>query len=176
MHVLCSSPRLVSIALSAAALMMVSCAQSIQLTPRDAAVPAGADLTGSWRLQDGSRSAHRRIERANGGLVHVFIETGTSLKTTQTEDGLFISFDRSVVEEYRFGENREVRVGPVAAQRVSGWDGQRYVIETMDEDSMVLREAYWLAAGGDALNRRVVIEKREQELFSEIVAFDRIED
>ena len=54
-----------------------------------------------------------------GGLVFVFLETGKSLKISQTPDGLFISFDRSVVEEFRFGENRVVSIGEIEAQRVN---------------------------------------------------------
>jgi hypothetical protein len=69
---------------------------------------------------------------------------GTALKVTQTGSGLFFSFDRSVVEEYRFGENREVEVGAITAERVSGWEGRSYVIETLDKDGAKLIESWQL--------------------------------
>jgi hypothetical protein len=83
----------------------------------------------------------------------VFLESGESLKVTQTSHGLFVSFDRAIVEEYRFGENREINIGPVAAQRVSGWDGAGYVIETLDKDGVILSERYSIE--DDALLRRI---------------------
>ena len=67
------------------------------------------------------RRSDQRMKRSMpGSLVHVFLEAGKALKITQTADGVFISFDRSIVEEYRFGEKREINVGPVTADRVSG--------------------------------------------------------
>ena len=56
-------------------------------------------------------------------LAQVFLETGANVKLTQTDDGLFISYDRSVVEEYIFGEHRIATVGPISAERASGWRG-----------------------------------------------------
>ena len=114
-------------------------------------MPAGVDLSGLWQLRDDSRDTVARIDRAgveaaggleeidvarqrnpersrrrssDGTLVHVFLETGSRLKITQTGYGLFISFDRAIVEEYRFGEKRQISVGPVTADRVSGWEGE----------------------------------------------------
>jgi hypothetical protein len=124
-------------------------------------VPAGTDLSGNWVMRKISPAEHNRIRQAirktdgvdddeifkrqrsaqnrsrssrsmKGGLVYVFLETGTALKVTQTQHALFISFDRSVVEEFRFGENRTVSIGEVEAQRVTGWDGNQLVVETLD--------------------------------------------
>lgn len=176
MHGDAQSSQRAMITLTAWLVALCACAPGIELASRSAAVPAGIDLTGRWQLQDESESANQRIDRANGKLVHVFLETGALLKTTQTDSGLFISFDRSIVEEYRFGENREIRIGPIAAQRVSGWQDRRYVIETLDDDGVILRETYWLSGGGLVLNRSVVVEKSSQQRIVAEVAFDRIDD
>ena len=73
-----------------------------------------------------------------------FWKFGESLRISQTDFGLFISYDRSVVEEYRFGENRLVSIGPIQAQRVSGWDGPVFVVETLDSDGSILFESWRL--------------------------------
>lgn len=134
-----------------AALLLSACASKVVLLPRTAAVPAGVDLSGQWRLQ-GSEDVLDRARR-RGAQVLVFLESGESLKVTQTSHGLFVSFDRAIVEEYRFGENREINIGPVAAQRVSGWDGAGYVIETLDKDGVILSERYSIE--DDTLLRRI---------------------
>src|SRR5690606_34674220 len=108
-----------------------------------------------------------------GGLVHVFLQHGRQLKITQTQGALFISFDRAVVHEYRFGEQREVRVGPVVAQRVSGWEGESYVVETLDEERMKLTERFRLAAGGERLHRTIVLRARNGESVTIVQEFRR---
>ena len=87
------------------------------LIPKSAAVPVGIDLSGMWQLREDSADTVREIteaerraagggeslllsperemrkkrrRRSDGTLVHVFLETGRSLKVTQTADGLFI--------------------------------------------------------------------------------------
>jgi hypothetical protein len=105
----------------------------------------------------------------------VFLETGTKLKITQTNDGLFISFDRSVVEEYRFREHRSINVGPIQADRVSGWVDGRYVIQTLDAQAALLTETYALAKDGQQLVRTVTIVYKEQETLSLQQVFDRLE-
>ena len=131
-------------------LMLGACATPEVLEPRNGTVPADTDLSGDWLLREVAAAGKRRITEAirktdggseeaifkpprsaqtgrrssrsmKGGLVYVFLETGTALKVTQTAHALFISFDRSVVEEFRFGESRLVSVGEVEAQRVTGW-------------------------------------------------------
>ena len=164
-----------------------ACGSSITLAERSAVAPTGMDLSGQWLLRRDnsdsneqiaragsnavdpepivpgrSETSPRRPTRSRSGLVHVFLETGEALKITQTSHGLFISFDRAVVEEYRFGERREVNVGPVVAQRVSGWDGDSYVIQTLDKDRVILTERYRLLDEGDVLLRRVSIEKGDK--------------
>ena len=162
---------------------LAACSAPAPLPPIPAAVPAGLDLSGQWQLRDTSRATNRHIsqdERRAAGAdealvpkstnrksasrrsdddvqVHVFLEAGESLRITQTEHGLFISFDRAVVEEYRFGEQRIVNVGPIQAERVSGWKNDRYVIVTRDEEGALLTESYRLA-GSDTLLRVIRLE------------------
>jgi hypothetical protein len=167
---------------------MTACASHPELAAKSGVVPAGVDLSGLWHLDQGDADSARRIEeaaskaaggqqgilavperkgskssrhRSAGSLVHVFLETGSELKVTQTGHGIFISFDRAVVEEYRFGEKREVSVGPVVAQRVSGWEGTTYAIETLDEDGALMTETYRLTDGGDTLARTISIVYRD---------------
>ena len=177
---------------------IASCGNSITLAQRSAVAPAGTDLTGQWLLRRDAGDSNEQIARAgssaisneaiipkpreakplkkprsSSGLVHVFLETGDALKITQTAYGLFISFDRAIVEEYRFGEMREVSVGPVVAQRASGWDGDSYVIQTLDDDGVVLTERYQLLENGKVLSREVLIEKRDSRQLDVRQLFDR---
>jgi hypothetical protein len=161
-----------------------ACASREELIARSAAVPPGVNLSGEWVLRKADEAAVRRIDeaaanaiggnddivpairsndafnqdrRARGSLVYVFLETGKSLKITQTNEGLFVSFDRSVVEEYRFGEKREINVGAISADRVSGWEDDAYVIETLDRNGAKLTERYRLQDNGATLVRSVAI-------------------
>ena len=102
----------------------------------------------------------------------MFIESGSLLKISQTGQGLFISFDRAVVEEYTFGENRVVSVGPIEAQRVSGWQGSAFVVETLDEQGTLLTES-WKIDVDDVLARQISISKGDKEQYSSQQRFDR---
>lgn len=147
--------------------LISACATKEVLIPKDAVVPTGTDLSGQWQLQDAIPDFAQRLNstRTGNSAVRVFLELGTNLKITQTDFGIFVSFDRSIVEEYRFGENRAVSVGPISASRVSGWEGDSYIIETLDEDGDKLIERYRLTADGDALLRQIVlIVDRKQRL------------
>ena len=176
-----------------------ACATREELIAKSAAVPHGVDLSGQWRLRAASQETVRRIEDAKmkaaggekgirigtqkpqrsrrgsseGTLVHVFLETGKALKITQTGDGLFISFDRAVVEEYRFGEKRKISVGEVEADRVSGWQENTYIIETLDMDGAKLIETYRLDDGGRALLRSIVVIENQARQIDVTQAFDR---
>jgi hypothetical protein len=119
------------------------------------------------------RSGSPRPRRYPGGLVHVFLENGNTLKITQTADGMFLSFDRAVVVEYRFGENRQVRVGPVVADRVSGWEGREYVAETLDEDRMKLTERFALL-NNHTLQRTIVFRSKNNEEETLVQTFDLV--
>ncbi len=108
-----------------------------------------------------------------GGLVYVFLETGTALKVTQTAHALFISFDRSVVEEFRFGESRLVSVGEVEAQRVTGWEGTQLVVETLDKNGIKLTERFHLTNGGATLQRQITFRSKKLEEETIVQEFDR---
>ena len=172
-----------------------------QLVTKSATVPDGVDLSGQWRLRraegesprpgDGAsveaaefeaistvqrrRQGSRRKRSKDGALVRVFLENGNRLKVTQTDTGLFVSFDRSVVEEYRFGELRFASVGPIEAERVSGWEDGRYVIETLDEDGAMLTETYRLADGDRVLLRSILVEHKEETKLAVEQLFDRVD-
>lgn len=141
------------------------------LLTKSATVPAGIDLSGQWLLRETSGTTQRAAREM---LVHVFLETGKSVKVTQTESGLFVSFDRSVVEEYRFGENRKVSVGEIAADRVSGWEGSAYVIETLDKNGARLVDVYRLERSGRELVRSVSIWYRNEKQLSLERIYDRV--
>jgi len=184
--------------LLAALAILSACVAREQLVAKSAAVPAGIDLSGQWQLHVDSQDTVKRISDAEikaagggeklipksgrrskgssskGTLVHVFLETGMSLKVTQTDFGLFISFDRAIVEEYGFGEKRSISVGPILADRVSGWQGNRYVIETLDEDGAKLSETYRLHDNGSQLIRTIIIVYRDARLIDLQQVFDRV--
>ncbi len=156
-----------------------------KLTPIGDVIPAGMSLEGRWQLQSGSADAERRIRRAeyrssgggrgvDGPSVYVFLRTGSRLKISQTPYGLFVSFDRSVVEEYRFREHRLVNVGPIEADRVSGWVDGRYVIQTLDSDGALLEESYELQAGGDVLVRRISVTYGNENVLALEQGYDRL--
>jgi hypothetical protein len=133
---------------------------------RDGIIPGPLDVPDE-------RRAGSRTQRSTGGLVHVFFQNGETLKITQTADGLFLSFDRSVVVEYRFGEHRVVRVGPVLAERVSGWDAGHYVAETLDEKGMKLTERFALP-NHHSLQRTITFRGKNDEAETIVQTFDRI--
>ena len=189
-------PRL--IALIVVTLLLSSCASREPLPAKSGTVPAGVDLSGRWQLRDDSDAANRAIsaiEREASGAdedliskssrkkssrkknddtqVHVFLETGVALKITQVERGLFVSFDRAIVEEYRFGEQRMVNVGPVVADRVSGWENGAYVIETRDKEGAMLIETYRLDSK-DVMIRTIRIVHDDESNLDVRQVFDRI--
>ncbi len=175
--------------------MMAACGSTPPLPAKPAEVPDGLDLSGDWKMRDASRATNRRIrdaEREAAGRgeslipgkskksrrsdsdvqVHVFLESGELLRITQTDFGLFISFDRAVVEEYRFGEQRMVNVGPILAERVSGWENNAYVVETRDKEGTMLIESYRLE-DADTLVRSIRITGDSTAELSVEQVFDR---
>lgn len=174
-------------------LAIAACGSRPTLEPRAGGNPDQVDLSGQWVLRTGDElpvndeqtirmpkaSRSRQTEtrpasperRSRGSSVHLFLESGRALKVSQTDYGLFFSFDRAVVEEYNFGENRVVSIGPIRAQRVSGWDGSSFVVETLDEDGHVLTERWQLDDG--TLTRAISIARGETVSFSKRQVFDR---
>jgi len=162
-------------ALSAPALLVIAlflgaCGSEPTLITRADPVPVGLDLTGNW-VQTGSSGVSQPSSRDTA--VHVFFKTGKALKISQTDSGLFVSFDRSVVEEYRFGENRVISIGEINAERASGWADNGYVIETLDDDGALLIDTYRLRNAGESLRRTIVLQDRGRELLSLQIEFDR---
>ena len=177
-------------------MLIVGCASRPVLQPKSAKVPPGIDFSGIWQLREDpnvrpfpaaggekrivipsdnprqQRIGTRPSKRSKGSAVHVFIESGSLLKISQTGQGLFISFDRAVVEEYTFGENRVVSVGPIEAQRVSGWQGSAFMVETLDEQGTLLTES-WKIDVDDVLARQISISKGDKEQYSSQQRFDR---
>lgn len=173
--------------------ILAACGAAPTLDSKGAVAPDGVDFTGMWRVRndpdaerladsaatrDGliltdRRAEQRRSRRGSGRSVQVFLEFGESLKITQTRFGMFISYDRSVVEEFRFGGNRIVAVGPIEALRASGWEGDTFVVETLDDAGSILRESWRFEGGTDVLVRKIRISKGENELFSRQQIFDR---
>ena len=179
-------------------LALHACAAKPQLESRSSANPAKVDLSGEWHIRASgpaplaregeqpqtilmpkmpsasqSPQNQRRVSRSEEADVWIFLETGQAVKMTQTTDGLFISFDRSVVEAYTFGENRTVSVGPIEAQRVTGWIGAELVIETMGKRGAVLTETWALEEDGTVLVRNIRVIKGNAELFSARQVFDQ---
>ena len=181
------------------AVLVTSCTSIEPLPPRNGVNANAIDLSGNWALRQESggptgpagaeeetilipRRTNAQAQRAprsprdsrrDGTAIHLFLESGEYLKITQTLHGIFISFDRAVVEEFTFGENRIVSVGPIEAQRVSGWDADDFVAETMDESGTVLTERWSLAEDGSVLLREISVVKKEAVTFSIMQVFDR---
>ena len=180
--------------------VLISSCSSIEPLPSRNGVNANAiDLSGNWvlRQESGSptgppgaeeqtilipRRTNTHVQRAprgpggsrrDGSVIHVFLESGESVKITQTLHGIFISFDRAIVEEFTFGENRIVSVGPIEAQRVAGWDADDFIAETMDESGTVLTESWSLAEEGSVLLREISVVKKETVILSIMQVFDR---
>ncbi len=123
--------------------------------------------------QKNARAGSRGSSGTKGGLVGVFLETGASLKIDQTLHGIFISFDRAVVEEFRFGENRPISIGQADAMRVSGWEGTSYVIETLGEKGMKLTDRYSLAADKQSMTRHITLRSKDKQEVTIVQEFDR---
>ena len=186
-------------------LLLGACSTPEVLQPRDGTVPAGTDFSGNWVMREVSPDERRRLSEAinktdgiddseffrrqrsaenrsrrgggsfKGGMVYVFLETGTNLKVTQTPYGLFISFDRSVVEEFRFGENRLINIGEIEAQRVTGWEESQLVVETLGKNGMKLTERFLLTDNGNTLQRQITFRSKKLEEESIVQEFDRVD-
>jgi hypothetical protein len=184
-------------------MLLCACGTPEVLLPRSAMVPAGVDFSGQWLMRPESRTGQPRINEAidrtdgidnktlrqemmntqrhgsgetKGGLVGIFLQTGEALKISQTPYGIFISFDRAVTREFRFGENRPINIGDAEAVRVSGWEGSDYVIETLGEKGMKLTDKYSLSADRNLLTRHITLRSRDGEAVSIVQEFDRQED
>ena len=175
------------------AFLLAACAGTPPLPPRSGGNPEQVDMSGQWTLRGGSglpRSDEQTIRmpplvgqptsqrrrtpsRPDGSSMNVFLTSGKELKITQTVYALFFSFDRAIVREYNFGEYRTVSVGPIEGQRVSGWDGAVFMVETMGREGDVLTEAWSLTEDGAVLVRDISMRKGEDTSFATRQVFDR---
>ena len=172
--------------------LLAGCASEPPLLSKSPSVPVGVDLSGRWliRSDPSNRRARtksgeervipkdrpqrsRRQKSASGTSAHVFLEFGDLLKISQTNFGMFISYDRSIVEEYTFGENRTVSIGPIKASRVSGWEASAFVVETLDDSGTSLIESWYLDSDGAVLVRDVRLSQRERDSYTMQQLFDR---
>ena len=173
-------------------ILMACASEEVILESKSSGVPVRVDLTGLWNARADSNVAlvpdteglqgaivinermnrSRRQRNQSGSSVQMFLEFGGSLKLTQTNYSLFISYDRSIVEEYTFGENRVVSIGPIEARRVSGWQGDKFVVETLDDSGTILFEAWYLASDGATLVRDIRIAKGDTETYRYKQFFD----
>lgn len=160
---------------------LVACSAPPRLDRIPGNVPDGLDFSGTWLLNDeqlrvshfaGGSGVDALIAKkpepgkdAPGASLFVFLEKGQQVKITQTTAGLFMAFDRAIVEEYRFGELRTVNVGPIVAQRATGFVGRALRIETLGEDRALMRET--LRLEGDTLVRDIRITRKERVLYDE---------
>ncbi len=127
--------------------------------------------SGSQSGRSSSRS--RGNGQVKGGLVDVFLELGDALKITQTDHGLFISFDRSIVEEYRFGGSQIVSVGQVVAQRAVGWEDKTLIVESLDRNGMKLTERFRVIGNNQVLERTIILRSKSLEEERVVQLFDR---
>jgi hypothetical protein len=173
-------------------ILMACASEEVILESKSSGVPVRVDLTGLWSarpdpsvarvpdtqgLQDtivinDRMNRSRRQRNQSGSSVQMFLEFGGSLKLIQTNYSLFISYDRSIVEEYTFGENRVVSIGPIEARRVSGWQGDKFVVETLDDSGTILFETWYLASDGATLVRDIRIAKGDTETYRYKQFFD----
>jgi hypothetical protein len=174
-------------------LLLSACGSPPVLESKAAAAPAGIDFSGFWQVRDDpdtrrmSRSGgaqdiliptnrtqrSRRGRDGTGAAAQIFLEYGNSLKITQTDYGIFISYDRSVVEEFNFGENRLISIGPIEALRASGWEANLFVVETLDDSGTILYEAWHLESDDAVLVRDIRLSKGEAITFEHQQTFDR---
>ena len=66
-----------------------------------------------------------------------------------------------------------VSIGPIEAQRVSGWEANSFIVETLDTSGTVLAERWHLENDDAVLVRDISMSKDEYETYSEQQTFDR---
>lgn len=156
--------------LGVTSLLIGGCASEPSLITRPDPTPVGLDLSGDWIQTESSGVSQ---PGARDTSVYVFYKTGKSIRIDQTNTAMFVSFDRSVVDEYRFGENRLISVGEIRAERASGWAENGYIIETIDDDGALLIDTYRLRNSGESLRRTIVLQDGSKLLLSLDVDYDR---
>jgi len=112
-------------------------------------------------LFDGKSSP--KIKENSQGVAHLFFENTRKIKIIQTKYSLYINFDRSIVEEYSFGELKTIVLGNVKIKRSSGWVKNKdvYRIETLDEYGMKITEEYKVLANKEKLERLLIFRDKD---------------
>ena len=65
-----------------------------------------------------------------------------------------------------------INIGEIEAQRVSGWDGPVYMVQTLDQDGMKMIDRFWLD-DDDVLLREITFHGRKEETATVMQYFDR---
>jgi hypothetical protein len=68
-------------------------------------------------------SQNEKVRKNSRGVAHLFFEDSKKIQITQTNYSIFMNFDRSIVEEYSFGELKKIQLGNVFCHAVIrlGW-------------------------------------------------------
>ena len=82
-------------------------------------------------------------------------------------------FDRSIVEEYRFGGSQTVSVGQVVAQRAVGWEDKTLIVESLDRNGMKLTERFRVIGNNQVLERTIILRSKSLEEERVVQLFDR---
>lgn len=160
------------------------------------------DLNGNWvffgKFEDNKKSIASAIKRTNNvnyrgikttgvfdgrntskvklnsrGVAHLFFENTNKIKITQTKYSLFINFNRSIVEEYSFGEVKKITIGNVIARRSSGWINNIYRIDTLDNYGMKITEEYKLIKSSNMLERLLIFRDRDLNEISVLQTYQK---
>lgn len=170
--------------------LLSSCASIEELDKYSNKNTSKTDLNGSWEFignfEDNKKSIASAVKKTNDviyqsikttgvfdrnnlskvkpnsrGVAHLFFENTKKIKITQTNYSLFINFNRSIVEEYSFGEVKKITLGNVIARRSSGWVNNSYRIETLDDYGMKITEEYKLTGSSNNLERMLIFRDRD---------------
>lgn len=114
-----------------------------------------------------------KVKRNSRGVAHLFFENTNKIKITQTKYSLFINFNRSIVEEYSFGEVKKITIGNVIARRSSGWFNNVYRIDTLDDYGMKITEEYKLVNSSNILERLLIFRDRDLNEISVLQTYQK---
>ena len=114
-----------------------------------------------------------KVKRNSRGVAHLFFENTNKIKITQTKYSLFINFNRSIVEEYSFGEVKKITIGNVIARRSSGWFNNVYRIDTLDDYGMKITEEYNLVNSSNILERLLIFRDRDLNEISVLQTYQK---
>lgn len=176
-------------------LLLAGCSAPPDLIAFGAARTSETDFTGSWHRNesinptnlpavpleaDQQQAAQKRrpSSRPKGPGLAIFYDglylSAKNIRMTQDETVLFVKFDLARVEEYRFGEKRLANIGPLSILRVSGWEGDQYVVRSVTDDGTNVEDRYYLSNNGLRLHRVVSVEGRDQSKNTVRQVFDRV--